>query len=369
MVLLALSVLLIITVLWFLTVRKLRGPDLRAYDGPKLEPINAGSPPSPGHTAAVAQIKELFSGGTGGLGSGGGLEGIRKTMDSMGESADLSDITVIPATADGVPGEWIVAPGSDPNRRLLYIHGGAFTAGSPLSHRPITTAFARRMGFSVFAVDYRLMPEHRRQAGIDDCHRAYRWLFVNGPNCWHQVETLCVAGDSAGGNLALNTAAWTRDHGIRMPDAVVALAPATDSAFESPSMRDNVDTDPLLGPLLRRVVNAPQLLLLWFGWLSARIPPRDPSVSPVRGNLAGLPPTLIHVSEAEMLRDDAYRYFYTAREAGSPVTLQTWDHAIHVWHIFEPSMAEAQQAFDRIETYLAEVVPELRAMPQAVAAG
>lgn len=369
MVVLTLTVILLILIVWFVTESQLRGSDLSHHDGPKIAPINGDTPPSSAHHDAVKKIQELFSGGGGMPSEGSQLEKARRAMDNMADSADLSDITIIPTTAEGVAAEWVLAPHSDPNRRLLYIHGGAFAAGSPRSHRAITTAFARRLGFSVLAIDYRLRPEHPIKACMEDCRRAYRWLFVNGPNCWHPVETLCVAGDSAGGNLTLTTAAWARDQGIRLPDAVVALSPTTDASFASPSMRDNIDTDPLLGPILRRVVTAPEMLLLWFGWLSLRMSPSSPQISPVYGELDGLPPTLIQASEAEMLRDDAYRYFYKAKAASSPVTLQTWEHMLHVWHMFEPTVPEAQQAFDHIESFLASVLPTQADLPQAVAAG
>lgn len=347
----ALFLLLFAAIAWFLTEAVLRGDNLDRYDGPKLTPINAGAPPSAAHHDVVANLTNLF---TGTQGEGNRLTAIRGAMERMGETVDLTDIELHEVVADGVKAEWVLAPNSARDRRLLYIHGGAFTAGSPKSHRPITTALARRLGVSVLAVDYRLMPENRRQDGIDDCHKAYRWILINGPLCWHPVESLCVAGDSAGGNLALNTIAWARDLGIRLPEATVAIAPATDATFSSPSIRNNLDTDPLLGPALRQVVAAPQSLLLWFGWLNGRISPAHPAVSPVRGDLHGLPPTLIHASEAEILRDDAYRYYYKALAADSPVTLETWEHVVHVWHIFEPQLPEAQQAFEHITRYVEE---------------
>ena len=366
MVLLILFLLLVAACAWFWTENQLKGESLERYDGEKLEPLNADTPPSSEHFAIVEEIQALFTGDM--PTSGSRLEQIRTAMDTMGDQANLDGITITPVDVEGVPAEWVLAPNSDPQQRLLYIHGGAFTAGSPRSHRPVTTAFARRFGLSVLAIDYRLMPEHPRRAGIDDCHTAYRWTLTHGPDNYHRAERVFVAGDSAGGNLTLNTIAWCRDAGVRAPDGAIALSPATDGAFESPSLRENIATDPMLGPPLKRVVTAPAFLLLWVTYLNTRISPAHASVSPVRGELNDLCPLLIHASEAELLRDDAYRYFYRAKAAGSPVTLQTWEHMVHVWHIFEPRLPEAQVAFEQIEQFLAPLLKPA-APDQQVAAG
>ncbi len=251
-----------------------------------------------------------------------------------------------------LPCEWVLAPGFDGSRRTLYIHGGAFAMGSPRSHRTITTRFAEMTGGAVLAVDYRLMPEHKRRAGIEDCRTAYRWMLEQGPTGPASADAVFVAGDSAGGNLTLSLVAWARDNGLRAPDAAVALSPLTDATFASPSFKTHVHSDALLGPLFGAMARVPRYLMLWIGLFQARINPRNPMVSPVYGDLAGLPPILVHVGEQEMLRDDARRYVNRAQAAGSPVRLQTWDHVMHVWHIFNPELTEARQALDQIGHFL-----------------
>jgi acetyl esterase/lipase len=235
---------------------------------------------------------------------------------------------------------------------MLYIHGGAWVMGSPLSHRAITTRFASLIGGAVFSLDYRLLPEHRRRDGIVDCQNAYRQLLVEGPGGRGSPSLLYVGGDSAGGNLALALAAWVRDSGLRAPDALIALSPATDGTFASPSMRSNVASDAMLGPQFGKLTKVPNWLLWWLSWFNNRIPPSDPEVSPAFGDLSRLPPTLVHASEAEMLLDDARRYVNKARAHGSPVTLQTWPHMVHVWHFFEASLPEADEAFEQIRLFL-----------------
>ena len=135
----------------------------------------------------------------------------------------------------------------------------------------------------------------------------------NGPDGAAPAQAVFVAGDSAGGNLTLSLIAWVRDTGLRAPDAAVALSPLTDATLASPSMRANVHSDAMLGPLFGKLARVPRWLMLWVGWLQTRINPSDPVISPVRGDLSRLPPVLVQASEVEMLLDDARRYVNQAR--------------------------------------------------------
>ncbi len=131
----------------------------------------------------------------------------------------------IPANAGGVPAEWVIAPGADSDRRVLYIHGGGFVTGSPQSHRTITSKFSEVSGCAVLAIDYRLMPEHHHSDCVEDCRTAYRWILGNGPDGAGEIRQLFIGGDSAGGNLCLSLIAWIRDKKLRAPEAAVALSP------------------------------------------------------------------------------------------------------------------------------------------------
>lgn len=251
-----------------------------------------------------------------------------------------------------VPGQWTLIKDHDPDRRLLYLHGGAFTVGSPVSHRAITTNLAQRTGCAVFAPDYRLMPENPRMASIEDARASYKWILDNGPNGPATAKALAVGGDSAGGNLTLMLSNWVRDEALRAANAVFAISPSTDSTAESPSIRANLETDLMLKPLVTPLTKIPRWVFLWLSWRINRIPPASPLVSPVRDDLSGLPPTLIHVSSAELLYDDAVRYVSKAEAAGSPVRLQSWAHMCHVWHIFDEMLPEAHQALDEIAEFM-----------------
>lgn len=288
---------------------------------------------------------------------GESLKAKRERFENTGLGRDFGcEFKDDTATFGGVsvPGEWTLAEGADPNRRILYLHGGAFTVGSPVSHRPVTSNLAKRTGCAVFAPDYRLMPENPRSASIIDSQASYRWLLENGPNGAANAEKIAVAGDSAGGNLTLMLSNWTRNTGTRAPDAVVGISPATDGAATSPSIRGNFETDVMLKPLIGPMLKVPHDILLVAMWRRLGMAPSHTAVSPVHDKLHDLPPTLIHVSTAEMLYDDAKRYTNKAKAAGSPVTMQSWSHLCHVWHIFDNMLPEAHHAFDEIADFLRE---------------
>lgn len=344
--------------IWFLGAWYLRGPDLQAFDTPG--PGNAVAPrqrfstgPSLNdeHRAVIASLGGI----TASVKNTPRRQHLRILRDYMDNfSADrVFDAQFVPADAGGVPAEWVLAPGADATRRTLYIHGGAWIMGSPRSHRAITTKFSEITGGAVLAIAYRLMPEHSRMAGVEDCRSAYRWMLEQGPDGASNASAVFVAGDSAGGNLTLSLIAWVRDQGLRAPDAAVALSPATDGTLGSPSMRANIATDAMLGPLFGPLAWVPRSALLWLGWVRDRIRPNHPVVSPIFGDLSRLPPLLIHASEVEMLHDDSVRYANKAHAAGSPVTLQTWDHMVHVWQIFDPQLTEARDSFAEIARFLA----------------
>ena len=345
-----LALLALLALLWVLGVFYLRGPDLSAFDK-AAPPVDASKPaPSAEHAAVVASLgtvsQKLKS-----TPRRQHLALLRDYIDNV-FSLDEADFQFIPVDAAGVKAEWVLAPNVDTSRRLLYIHGGAYTMGSPKSHRRLTSKFSEVANAAVLSIDYRLMPEHPRMAGVEDSRTAYRWLLDNGPDGASAASAVFVAGDSAGGNLTLSLIAWVRDQGLRAPNAAVALSPSTDGSLGSPSLKGNLATDPMLGPLFKSLTKIPRTGLLWGGWIANRVRPCDPVVSPVFGDLSRLPPLLVHASEAEMLLDDSRRYVNKAIAAGSPVTLQTWQHMVHVWQIYHPELPEGREAMEEIGKFL-----------------
>lgn len=357
-----------LTAVWFIGARALRGPDLRRFDAPNEghattaneQRFSTGDAANAEHMAITTALAEMQNTAKR-IPLARRLAWLRHYMDTLFASHPF-EARFVATDAGGVPAEWVLAPGADGGRRTLYIHGGAFVAGSRASHRVITARFSEITGGAVLAIDYRLLPEHSRMAGIEDCRSAYRWMLVHGPDGAQPPSAVFVAGDSAGGNLTLSLIAWVRDQGLRAPDAAVALSPATDTTFGSPSLRANVATDTMLGPLLKPLTRIPRSALLWTAWFQNRKKPNDPIVSPVFGDLSNLPPVLVHASAVEMLVDDSRRYVNKAVAAGSPVRLQTWNHMVHVWHIFDPGLTESRQAFEEIRKFIAEVAPPERSV-------
>lgn len=344
----------IIVFLVLVTLLLFRYEDLSHLDREELRVREAG--PSEQNHEVLRRVREMGKSANG-LRGRARLMTLRQSMDALSEGAELQ-CEIRPA--DSPRGEWVIAPGSDSRRRILYIHGGAWLAGSPRSHRAITDRLARVSGAVVFALDYRLMPEHRYMDGVRDCRDAYTWLLENGPEGAGEATFMVVAGDSAGGSHTLGLIAWIRDQGLRQADAAIAFSPSTDMSMTAPSNRNNIGTDPLLGPIFGKLSKVP-LPLIWWGTLAAfRVSPASPVASPLRGNLEGLPPTLIQASDSEMLLDNARRYAAKARASGSPVNLHTWRGMVHVWQIFVPLLPEAEEAFEDIRAFLDGLQAEQR---------
>ncbi|MBZ9557070.1 MULTISPECIES: alpha/beta hydrolase [unclassified Modicisalibacter] len=225
-------------------------------------------------------------------------------------------------------------------RRLLYLHGGSWMAGSPASHRPLTARLARACRAEVIAVDYRLAPEAPFPAGLEDCLDAWQWLCDSYPQ-----GRLLLAGDSAGGNLTLACLNVLKQEQRRMPDAAMAFSPATDLNWESDSLHRKARVEAILDPDL-----LPLISQFYLGPTPAA-KTDDPRVSPLEGDLTGLPPTLIQCGEAEILLDDSRRYAEQAQQSGSPVTLSLWDDMPHVFVGFAPLLAPANRALEEIAEF------------------
>ncbi|WP_168380856.1 alpha/beta hydrolase [Modicisalibacter radicis] len=251
---------------------------------------------------------------------------------------------LIPTRAGVIAAERVRPAETDdtPSRRLLYIHGGSWIAGSPASHRPLTARLARACQAEVIAIDYRLAPESPFPAGLEDCLDAWHWLCREHPD-----DGLLLAGDSAGGNLTLACVDVLKREARRLPEAVLAFSPATDQSWESDSLTRKADVDPILDASL-----LPRLTRLYLGQSAAE--PGDPRVSPIEGDLAGLPPTLIQCGEAEILLDDSRRYAEQAQQSGSPVKLSLWADMPHVFVGFAPLLGAANRALEEIARFADE---------------
>ena len=326
-----------------------RADDLAQYDRPAPELMKPADEVGPEHDAVVAQLHGAQTSFDNSSRAARRAQA-RAWMDDLGAGVE-HDCTIIPVDTGTCRGDWVVPPDADTGRRVLDVHGGAFEAGSPLSHRGLTTRLAERTSMPVFVVDYALSPEQTRADALADVDAAWDLVCHEGPDGPADLDAAFVLGDSAGGNLALGLTLRLRDGAGRLPDGVVVFAPATDSTFAGPSWHENVDTDPFLGPGFSRYLTVPREVLVLGVWARTGIRPDDPRVSPALGELHGLPPTLVQASDAEMLRDDAVRFARAAQAAGSPVELQLWPRMVHVFQAF-PTLPEAREAMDEVVAFL-----------------
>jgi len=345
---------LIILIIWAFERLYLRGSRPGEYPKPNtpdtLKTFTNPGGPGEQHETVVKAVRELTQQISFGM-QKDNVQAARNVIDKMSDGRDYIS-AFIAVDAGGVPAEWVIAPGADSTRRVLYIHGGGFIMGSPKSHRTITSKFSEITGCAVLAIDYRLLPEYKHMDSVADCRTAYQWILNNGRDPPGKITQLFIGGDSAGGNLALSLVAWVRDNGLRAPEAVVVLSPLTDTTFSGATIRDNEATDVMLKPVMRALNNMPKFIKSWWVVWAHRVRPGNPVASPLLGDLSGLPPTLVQASESEMLLDDARRYVYKACAAGSPVKLQTWTDMVHVWQIFDPDLPQAAEAWVEIGKFL-----------------
>jgi monoterpene epsilon-lactone hydrolase len=243
--------------------------------------------------------------------------------------------------AGGVAAELVTTPRSQPGRHILFLHGGAFIIGSPSLYRHVTWRLASAAHAGVLAIDYRLAPEHPFPAALEDASTAYDWLLASGAG----PGRIAVIGDSAGGGLVFSLLLKLRDEGRPLPAAAVALSPWTDLALTGASLRLNAAADPML-----RAEYPP----LFVDDYLAGTDPCAPYASPLYGDHAGLPPTIIQVGSDEVLLDDAVRIADRMRQAGCKVELEVWPRMPHVWHLFVPLIPEAGRAIERVGAFVRE---------------
>jgi len=247
------------------------------------------------------------------------------------------DITVRQQSIGTLRCEWINAP--EPGEAvILYLHGGGFTKGSLDSHRELVSRVARASNARVFNVEYRLAPEATFPAQREDAMTAYRFLLSEGID----PKALVVAGDSAGGGLAVLLLVAVRDEGLPLPAAAFAMSPLTDLTLGAESFRTRAHVDPYTREGVGKVVE------LYLGGADAR----DPKASPLFADLRGLPPLLLQAGDYEVLLDDTVRLAKRATDAGVAVTLEVFDKMSHVFQMNSATDAESRRAISQIGDFV-----------------
>jgi acetyl esterase/lipase len=265
----------------------------------------------------------------------------RQRLDDVGSVWPVADdVTVTAVDVDGIPGEWSTVPGSDTSRVLIFLHGGGYCSGSILSHRRMVSEAGRAAGVRTLALGYRLAPEHPFPAAFDDALTAWRFLQRHGIAAGH----IAVCGDSAGGGLSLALALHLRDEKEELPGCVWVVSPWTDLTMSGSTLITKDAVDPLihkayLGELAR-------------AYLGGAIDSKDPRVSPLFGELTGIPPILIQVGSAETLLDDAVRLAAAAGEANASVTLEVWPYMIHAWPVWNARLEAGRQALNSAGNFI-----------------
>jgi acetyl esterase/lipase len=253
--------------------------------------------------------------------------------------ADIAPISHQRVSAGGVDGEWITGSNAPQDKAILYFHGGGFRLGSVTSHRELVARISGACGCRVLAINYRLAPEYRFPAPLEDALAAYGGMLDQGL----KPENIAFAGDSAGGNLVLTTMLGLRERGLPLPAAGVLMSPWTDLAAAGESYVSRADADP--------IHQRPMIVALATNYLGAGGDPRDPRVSPLYADLTDLPPLLIQVGDRETVLADSTMFADRARAVGVDVELQVWDGMIHVFQMFG-ELPDARRAIASIAEFL-----------------
>jgi monoterpene epsilon-lactone hydrolase len=235
---------------------------------------------------------------------------------------------------------WASRGRPDRHKVILYLHGGAFLAGSSRTHRHLAARLAGAAGVRAVLPDYRLAPEHPFPAALDDALSVYRHLLDTG----YQARQIALAGDSAGGGLVFSLLLKFAEHELPQPACVVAFSPWTDMTMTRDSLNRNARRDMMLP--LRRFREVVSFYLQ--GAMTT-----DPLASPVYGDYASPPPAMITASKTEILRDDAVAMADRLREAGGDVMLELWKDMPHAWPLFAGMVREADQTVDRTGRFIA----------------
>jgi epsilon-lactone hydrolase len=249
------------------------------------------------------------------------------------------DVRMSGVTAGGVPAHWLTPPGAGPGRVLLFLHGGGFELGSVRSDGELAARLGRASGMRVLFPEYRLAPEHPFPAAIDDVLAAWRWLRTDQGL---SASSIAVAGDSAGGGLAVALLVATRDAGEPLPAAAVLMSPTVDLTGSGASMHERVDQDP---------ISTPALLSQFASDYLAGADPKTPLASPLFASLSGLPPLLVQVGTADLLLSDSERLASAAARAGVDVTLEVGEGLPHVYQL-NLGTPEATVATEQIGAFL-----------------
>jgi acetyl esterase/lipase len=276
--------------------------------------------------------------------------------DLMAQVPDAPGVTYEAAHVGDVPGWWCRVSDAGADTAMLYLHGGAYVVGSAAAYRHFAGQIAARAGVDAFVPDYALAPEHPFPAAVQSAQAVYDGLAAMG------ITRIILAGDSAGGGLALvllrRASERARSGATRRPVAAAVISAWTDLALTGESLNTCDAADPLLS---RSGIVPSARMYLGDG------DPRDPDASPLYGDLADLPPVLMHVGSAEVLLDDTVRYGVATEGAGSVCDVHIWEGMIHVFPSYVSLFSAAREALDDIGEFVRRQTQVARDIPDVAA--
>ncbi len=247
-------------------------------------------------------------------------------------------IEVMPAMINNLSAEWIMPSAATKDKVIFFVHGGGYVSGSCSDHRIHVSKFVKGTNIGALLFEYRLAPEHTFPAALDDSVKAYQWLLAQGV----LPSNIAFAGDSAGGGLCLATLLALRDKGIPLPAAAVALSPWTDLRCTGASYRSNAG----------KCLSPDGTWTAFSKHYAGDHDPGLPWISPLYGDLHGLPPILIYAGGDEILLDDSVRFAENAKAAGVDVTLRVGKGLFHCYPVCAPLFPEATQAMNEICSFI-----------------
>jgi monoterpene epsilon-lactone hydrolase len=263
----------------------------------------------------------------------------QEVEEGAGKFGKLSEgIEVSPVNIDSLYAEWILPAQATKDKIILYFHGGGYVSGTCNSHRSITAKFVKGSQIGALLFEYRLAPENPYPAALEDSIKAYRWLLDQGI----APANIVFVGDSAGGGLCLASLLALRDQGMPLPAAAVTYSPVTDFKCTGESYQTKV-----------KVCLSPEGMALALAkHYAGNEDPGLPYISPLYGDLQGLPPLLIYAGEDETLCDDSIRFAEKAKAAGVDVTLRIGEGMFHCYPAMAPLFPEATQAMKDICAFI-----------------
>lgn len=237
--------------------------------------------------------------------------------------------------------EWLRPLGEEENQVVLQLHGGGYVNRLRNIYRDFAVKYSGMAGgMPVLSVDYRIAPEHPYPAALLDAIDAYRWLLEEG----YDGEQIIVAGDSAGGGLALALSMWLRDQEMTLPGKLVLMSPWTDLTASGASYEENFESDPMFG--------GSKESMIYSGLYPGNYDPMDPYISPLFGNFRGLPPMLFQAGGIEMLRSDSEMAAAKARQAGCQVSLTVYPEMFHVFQMGLDLFPESKTAWEEVRNFI-----------------